>query len=196
MSIEDFCKVFNIHNYTVSDGLINTEDTVNLWQLDEDKIPHGFGTVGGLFEISFSNLKTLKGLPEVVGGNLYLVNCSLEELDYLPKRVGGIIDLSFNKLTDVSKLKEVDCKMFKLNDNNLTDLYSLKGLEGTIRIDSNPAGNLYQFRTMDEVNTFNMLKIIKGNVLDLKRLKYFYSLMDHSFNLAIEKIDKFYTIKE
>ena len=108
MSIEDFCKVFNIDNYNVSDGIINTESGANLWQLDSGEIPHGFGTVEGSFEISFSNLTTLKGLPDIVGGSLFLVNCSLEELDYLPKRVGGGIDLSFNKLTDVSKLKEVD----------------------------------------------------------------------------------------
>ena len=47
---------------------------------------------------------------------------------------------------------------------------------------------------MEEVDAFNMLKIVKGNELNLKRLKYFFSLMNHSFNVDPDKIDKFYKI--
>lgn len=176
MTIEEFCGKYNIRNYTVVDGLINVNGKVNLWQIGENKIPYKFGTVDGYFEISFSMLSTLEGLPNIIKGNLFMVNSSLKKLDYLPNKVTGLVDLSFNQLSD---------------------LYSLKGLDcGKINVDSNPVGYLYKFGIMEEVDAFNTLRVVIDNELNLKRLKYFYSLMDRNFDLDIDKLSKFYTIKE
>lgn len=47
------------------------------------------------------------------------------------------------------------------------------------------------------IKWFNKLKIVTGDVVDMKRLKYLMSLFEHlyTYSLVIEDIEKNYTIK-
>ena len=46
---------------------------------------------------------------------------------------------------------------------------------------------------MDFIRTFNTFKVIKGNKINLKRLKYIMEMFDKPIKL--EEIKKYYTIK-
>lgn len=120
----------NIQNYHIrEDGLVDVKGDVDCSNTDFRKLPIKFGKVDGNFDCGRnSNLITLEGSPEWVGGwfSCYLCsklkslkggpkkvlgnfychnNSSLESLDYLPKEFGTISGGQLH-LLNVPKVKD------------------------------------------------------------------------------------------
>ena len=70
MSVEEIhliCGKYNIKNYTInSDGSIDVEGNVNLYNTNLTKIPLKFNKVSGYFDISSNKLTSLEGSPREV----------------------------------------------------------------------------------------------------------------------------------
>ncbi len=86
--IHDICTEYNIKNYIInSDGYIDVDGSVYLYNMDLTEIPLKFNKVSGVFDCSDNLLTTLKGSPKEVGGDF---NCSVNNLNSLegsPKQV-------------------------------------------------------------------------------------------------------------
>lgn len=197
--IEEFCEKYKIDNYTLnSDGSIDIDGEVNVFnKLKEKELPIEINKVTGTFDASFTNLTTLKGCPKEVGRSFFVVNCDLNTSEYLPEYVEHVLDLSHNQLTEISLtgVKKIG-RLLNLSGNKITELYGITGMKEDLAIGLNetPVGSLYKFETIHEVNIFNMLKIINGNQLDLRRLRYFFTLVEEKDPFKIEDIDSFYKI--
>lgn len=80
-------------------------------------------TVNGYFECFDSkSLFSLKGCPERVTGNLFLVRNRLQNCKGLPKYIGGSLNLAGNQLTSLEGCPEVIYHNFQCQVNQLTDL--------------------------------------------------------------------------
>lgn len=193
--IEEICKLHNIRNYTINDDKsIDVTGNISFFSNGITELPLNFNKVDGDFDLSFNNLTTLKGIPKEVN-SLYLVHNELTRLDYVPEIVKTHLDLSFNKLTDMKDLNRIkSIGTLNLGANKITNLYDIPNVEHKFNCSETPVGQLYKFSDIYDIKTFNMLKIIKGNEVNLQRLKYFYSLMEQSFNVEIDKLDKSYKI--
>ena len=90
--IEAWCEEMGIRNYTInSQGEIDVEGYVNLFNKDIKELPYKFGRVGGWFDLSFNNnLTSLKNCPNYVGGYFSCSFCTqLNLLEGCPKKVMG-----------------------------------------------------------------------------------------------------------
>lgn len=88
----DFQQYKQIHE----DGSISIDNNVILDERKLTAIPFKFKEVGGAFDCSNNQLRTLKGCPEVVKGSF---NCSinlLENLKYAPTAVKGSFSCTHN----------------------------------------------------------------------------------------------------
>jgi hypothetical protein len=98
--IDSICKRYNITNYTInSDGLVDVDGGVNLYNRGLTKLPLKFGKVTGNFDCSRNQLTTLEGAPNYVGGSF---NCSYNQLTTLegsPDHIGGYFNCYNNQLT-------------------------------------------------------------------------------------------------
>lgn len=91
--IIEWLEKYNIKNYNINDDLtIDVNGKVGLYGYSESQLPEyiQFNEVNGYFNISYSQIKTLKGCPKIVKGNF---NCSwcknLKTLEGAPEKVGG-----------------------------------------------------------------------------------------------------------
>ena len=195
MTIDEICRKYDITNYTVNDdGTIDVNGNVWLNNRDLVEFPLTFNRVSGYFNCGSNELTTLKGSPRWVGGYFSCggnLLTSLEfspdyiEMDFLcndnrltslvgsPKHVGGDFDCSDNEdLNNINGCTEKIGKYFFCND---TLLHSI-------------------FNAVDRhfLYTFNFYKIIKGDTVNLKRLKYVMDLYDKRIDL--EEIQKYYKL--
>ncbi len=96
----DIKEYFKIGDYTIKDGLINTDFNVKLIKKVK-KLPVQFGDVGGYFYCYNNQLTSLEGAPEFVGGDFYCANNQLTSLEGAPQSVGGYFYCNNNKLTSL-----------------------------------------------------------------------------------------------
>ena len=101
--IHNICKEYRITNYTInSDGSIDVDGNVDLFNYNLNKIPLKFNKVNGYFDISHNNITSLEGSPKIVT---------------------SWFDFSHNKLTNLKGIETVDRFIFCKNN-------SLESLEG------------------------------------------------------------------
>ena len=75
--------------------------------------------VGMHFACSQNNLKTLKGCPTIVYGELDINNNQLTSLKYAPKKVGATLWCNHNKLQSLQGIpKEIDGNFYALYQNS------------------------------------------------------------------------------
>ena len=131
--IEDWCKKFNIRNYTLSrDGkefVIDVNGDVKIraddLPLDDDNMcyfPHRFGEINGNFIIQTNGrekMKSLKNGPYMVGVDYVARNLWLESLEGGPGSVGNSFDISSNQLTSWKGIPS-QCGCLVANDNKIT----------------------------------------------------------------------------
>ncbi len=147
--IHDICEKYDINNYTInSDGSIDVDGSVYLFNKNLDKLPLSFNKVNGYFDCSFNELTTLEGCPKYVGdnfscfynklttlegcpnevdGNFNCDNNYLKSLKGCPKYVGNRFSCSSNYLTSLEGSTERVGGMFKCSYNNLTSLEEYNG---------------------------------------------------------------------
>ena len=90
--IEAWCDDIGIYDYTInSQGEIDVDGYVNLFNKDFKELPYKFGKVNGTFDLSgCKNLISLKNCPNYVRGSFYCHKCkNLNSLEGCPKEVGG-----------------------------------------------------------------------------------------------------------
>ena len=172
--------------------------------------------VGGNFNCSSNELTSLSGSPESVGGHFDCTNNKLITLEGGPVSVDGDFDCSNNKLTDLKGSPNKVGWSFKCFNNELTDLKGspeyigdnlfcsnnkITSLENNTKhigiriwINNNPISNILGTNIVyEDLSAFNSFRILKDGVINLKRLKYFYSIFDFD-TIDLDLIKKFYKI--
>ena len=217
MNIDEICYKFGVRNYTINDdGSIDVKGDVSIPTSGLTEIPITFNKVSGTFYCQNSDLTTLKGSPRFVGGSFYCHKnkltsllggpksvggefyCVANELINLkgcPEHIGGDFHCSNNKLTDLKGCPEHIGGDFRCDENNI---FSLEGLDadslsGNIYLNKNPIGSLFYVIDSDIVRAFNSYKVIKGNEINLKRLRYAMEIFNQPIYIA--DIKKHYIIK-
>jgi len=100
--IDLICIQYRITNYIInSDGSINVDGSVDLFNIGLTKMPIKFNKVSGKFDCASNKLTTLEGSPVTVNGNFYCDHNVLTSLEGSPTTVGGIFNCSYNELTSL-----------------------------------------------------------------------------------------------
>jgi hypothetical protein len=170
--IHKLCEQYDIQNYTINNGLVDVEGDVDVgfWRMDE--LPLRFGSVTGSFDCTSMGLTTLKGCPHTVGTSFYCGSNRLTSLEHCPVSIGTFFNCDDNRIDDVNHLPEHLGKTF----------YCKK----------NPIGSIFTGVDQDFLQAFKIYKVIKGNEVNLKRLKYVMGLFGKIIN--IEKIEQYYKL--
>ena len=108
--------------WTITNGIIDVEGSVELWGKGLQEIPFKFGKVSGTFNISQNKLTSLKGSPEFVGSNFHCSENNLTDLIGSPNYVSGNFICSYNNLTDLKGAPEIVGGDFYCDNNKLTSL--------------------------------------------------------------------------
>jgi hypothetical protein len=114
-------EYFGIDDYTIKDGLINTDNVILIKKVK--KLPVQFGHVDGNFSCSNNQLTSLAGCPNEVGGYFDCSNNQLISLEGAPKSVsGGYFDCHDNQLISLEGAPKSVSGYFDCHDNQLTSL--------------------------------------------------------------------------
>ena len=107
--------------------------------------------------------------------------------------VNGDVDLYNKGLTKLPLNFGSVSGDFNCSYNNLTNLEgSPENIGGSFYCLDNPIGSIFNNVDIDFIRAFNIFKVIKGDKVNLKRLKYVMSLFNLPINL--EKIKQYYEI--
>ena len=122
------CKKYSIENYSInSDGSIDVNGNVNLYDMNLTELPLKFNKVSGDFDCSYNKLTSLEGCPSYVGGSF---NCSyncLTTLENSPKKVYGSFNCTDNKLVNLKGIGEVNGYGIHCIQNPLESLEGYNG---------------------------------------------------------------------
>ena len=161
-------------------------------------------SVGKYFYIMNNQLTSLVGCPQEIDGSFSCSNNSLTGLEGCPQIVGEYFSCSECKLTSCEGGPKSVGVNYYFQHNDLTNLDGLdteiganaKSMgDGGFFCSENPVGSIVpNIIKNDYIKWFKSLKIVKGDVVDLKRLKYLKSLFD--FQIRIDRIEYHYKIKE
>ena len=99
--IHEICKLYNIVNYTINNGLVDVDGDVNLYTECLTELPLKFGKVTGYFECSNNLLTSLEGAPKTVGGRFDCSSNKLTSLEGCSEKVGGDFCCKNNQLTSL-----------------------------------------------------------------------------------------------
>ena len=80
--IDAVCKGYGIKNYTINNGLVDVDASVDLSYIRLTKLPLQFGKVTGNFNCGNNKLTSLEGAPQSVGGDFYCDNNPLPKEIY------------------------------------------------------------------------------------------------------------------
>ena len=88
--IDEICKQYDIKNYTINtDGSIDVDGIVNLWNKKLAKLPLKFNKINGDFDCDDNKLTSLEGSPVEVNGNFLCHNNKLTFFQFAPKIIRG-----------------------------------------------------------------------------------------------------------
>jgi len=103
--IDSICRNYDIENYTInSDGSIDVDGDVNLFNRDLTILPLKFGKVSGYFHCGNNLLTTLEGCPQSVGKEFYFNNNELRDLYGFPEFFDGNIYYDSNPVEEILDL--------------------------------------------------------------------------------------------
>jgi hypothetical protein len=125
-TIHDICKEYNIKNYTInSDGSIDVNGDVDLYDKGLTELPLTFNKVTGYFDCGFNLLTSLKGSPIWVGSYFDCTKNNLTSLEFSPDYVGSNFECEWNKLTNNYCESEIGGYFYtSLKQDGLTDNYN------------------------------------------------------------------------
>ena len=195
MSIEEICEKHELQNYVINDdGSIDVDGNVYLDNRKLTKLPLKFNKVTGNFNCYSNELTSLEGCPKEVGGDFHCSTNKLTDLKGSPKKIGGDFECSYNKLTTLEGCPESVGGYFDFAWNEISNIYYIPKYIGKyFYLNGNNLGLLFNNVDMDFLRTFKSCKVIKGNVINLKRYKYVMS----EFNKAIylNDVKEYYKVK-
>ena len=188
--IDSICKKYGI-NYTInSDGSIDVDGEVDLYNKDLTKLPLKFGNVSGYFDCGFNKLTSLEGCPQSVGGYFNCSMNSLTTLEECPQSVGGYFNCYSNQLTSLEFCPQSVGGFFNFNSNKLKYLYGFPELfNGNIYYGFNPVSEILDLfkndrlgKVIDLLNEYGVIQQ-DGKVVILDRLEEVF----HTLNMEIPK---------
>lgn len=116
--LQKYCTQELVEN---EDGSFSTEGNVNLKNKNITELPK-FKKVGGYFNCSNNQLKTLKGSPKKVEGSFDCSHNKLTTLKGAPKEVGGSLDCDNNQLKSLEGSPQKVGGWFDCSYNQLKSL--------------------------------------------------------------------------
>jgi hypothetical protein len=123
MSTEDILNKVVDGTYTIqSDGTVDVNGNVNMYNMKLTKLPFKFGKVTGDFYCSGNRLTSLKGAPQLVGGDFSCYRNQLTSLEGAPQSVGGGFYCFFNQLTSLEGAPQSVGGNFECYNNQLSSL--------------------------------------------------------------------------
>jgi hypothetical protein len=140
-------------------------------------LPVQFGHVKDDFRISGTQITSLKGSPQSIGGNFYCFSTSISSLEYAPRRIGGSIHCHGTLITSLSGVDKMikyvnDCFLCNVSTHML-GLVLIKGMRRVSIADDNPSDALYQIMNR-YVGTGDILsaqdELIDAGLIDQARL--------------------------
>jgi len=171
--------------------------------------------VGGSFYCDDNSLTTLKGGPEKVGKHFSIKHNLLTSLEFAPKSVGedfifqrnllttlkgcpkeigGDINCQYNKLTSFEFGPEKVGGNFTFDGNQIENFdFTPNSIKGNMYFNGNPIGFIFSNVDMDFLRAFKAYRILKDNVINLKRLKYLTD--EYNRIIRLDKIKKHYIIR-
>ena len=204
--IREICRKYDITNWIPrEDGTVDVNVDVDLSDKRLSSIPLKFGKVKGNFNCEGNNLIDLKGCPTEVTGNF---NCRQNRLTTLyggPSKVGGGFNCKENKLTDLKFSPDNVGVGFNCSWNEIKILEGFNtNIEGKSPFGSgghlvvsfmchgNPIGSIFDSVNQDFLTSFKVFKVLKGDVVNVKRLRYVMSTFNKPVRLA--DINKYYKV--
>jgi len=159
--VAKICKEYGIKNWTLnSDGLVDVDANVVLYNCDLTELPLKFGTVTDYFNCDNNKLTSLKGSPHTVGSFFSCERNQLDSLEFAPKSIRGFISCENNNIRSFDGLVNIG-----------SNFYCSSPIEEIWRI-INPGTFKWDNEKMD---FFNDLDIIRGEEIVLDRLNFFLS---------------------
>jgi len=125
--IDAICQQYGITNYTINNGVVDVDASVNLSSRKLTKLPLQFGKVTGNFYCNYNQLTSLVGAPKEVTHGFYCHSNKLTSLEGAPKTVRGIFDCTNNQLTSLEYAPEKLSGKFYCENNPLPkEIYTYK----------------------------------------------------------------------
>jgi len=195
--IELHMEHWDCDDYTISDDLtVDIQSTEPFYiRGNFGKLPLRFGKVEGNFICKELGLTTLEGCPEIVEGDFNCDRNLLTDLKGCPKEVGGNFNCERNNITSL-----VDCPK-KVGFSFFASSNRIRNFDGfdcdfdhEFYIHSNPVGSIVEYGDKDFIKWSKTYKVIKDDVVNLKRLRYVMGEFDR--RIDISKIKKYYEINE
>jgi hypothetical protein len=100
-TIEDWCKKLGVKYYTIVDGFVNVDSSVNLSCKNLTEFPIKFGVVTGGFNCNDNELTSLEGSPREIGKGFNCKGNKLTSLKGGPINVKGGYYCQYNNLTSL-----------------------------------------------------------------------------------------------
>jgi hypothetical protein len=192
--IKQLCDKYYISNYTIENGIVNVNGSVDLREFSITQIKVKFGTVTGNFLCNNNPLKTLDNAPNIVGGSFRCAYNKLTSLEGSPKEVGGSFDCNGNKLTNLKgSPKKVGGDFHCWHNKKLISLEGAPDLiEGRFDCRMTPVYSIFQSADPGLIDVFNM---VFSNGMDLPLIEYWFSIIKKPLtDQAIKEIKKYYSI--
>jgi hypothetical protein len=122
--IAEICELYDIKNWSInSEGLVDVNGYVNLFNKKLTNLPLNFGHISGDFDCANNYLTNLKGCPKSVGGFFDCHSNELTSLEGSPKVVSGsIFYCSNNQLTSLRFAPEEIEGMVNVLPNPISDI--------------------------------------------------------------------------
>ena len=125
-------------------------------------------------------------------GDFYCTNNMITSLEGSPEKIDGEFNCSYNKLTTLEYCpKEVG--LFRVESNPLIDLVDIpEKINKFLSCRYTPICSIFNIVDTEFLNAFNTFKVIKDNVVNLKRLKYVMAMFDKP--IFLHDIKKHYKV--
>jgi hypothetical protein len=123
--VAQFCLEYNIRDWSInSEGLVDVNGDVKLYNSGLNKIPIKFGKIIGYFDCSNNELKSLEGSPHTVVGDFDCSNNELKSLEGCTHTVGGNFYCQYNQLTIINDELEF-VEYFDISYNPIDEVFKL-----------------------------------------------------------------------
>jgi len=168
--IDSICSKYGIKNYTInSDGTVDVDGNVNLYNKDLTKLPLKFGKVSGYFDCDTNQLTSLEGCPKSVSGYFACGYNNLKSLEFCPQSVGGNFGCGVNQLKDLYFFPEFFDGVVYYYGNPVSEILDL-------------FKNVKLGKVIDLLNEYGVIQQ-DGSLVILDRLEEVF----HTLNLYIPK---------
>ena len=187
------CRLKDISGLKTTSGKCK----VNLYSNEIEKIGDLTNLKLDMLNLSNNLLTDLKGCPQNVK-ELRVTRNNLTSLEGCPQSIDRI-DVSENKLTSFLGGPKIIKQKGDFTYNKIIDTTDCPTDDNKafIYLHYNPINKIHMFSTVEELNLINTFKVINGKDINLKRLKYFYSILNIGFDTSlIKKIKQYYNIIE